>query len=189
MQAQDMQQSFRAFGRRVLRDRHNLSLHIERLRLALELPGAEKAQGALADLFFDCPDAKADARRAALTSVRPRLSPSAGRWFDAYVNAATFPTCSRMATRWSVLVITSLDVPRRALRCSADDSRQLADAALVAWRSGNEAAQEEFLDHCWVCRDTLAFMLARRAITQQCGGLPPPWEAVSSLLQQAAQIL
>jgi hypothetical protein len=172
----------------VLRDRHNLSLHIERLQWALELPGAEQAQGALADLFFDCPDAKADARQAALASVRARLSPSAGRWFDAYVSAPTFPTCSQMATRWSLLVMTSLDVPRRALRCSADDSRQLADAALEAWRGGDAATQEEFLDHCRVCRDTLAFMLARRAITRQGGALPPHWEAVCSLLQQAAPI-
>lgn len=181
-----VRQNFRAFGRKVLCDQHNMDQHMERIRYALKLPDDEPAQGALADLFFGCRHANASEKRLALAAVRERLSPAAGRWFEAYVSTPAFPSCSRMATRWSVLVNTSLNVPRRALRCSADDSRQLAAAALEAWSSGDEPAQEEFLTHCRVCRDTLAFMLARKGILQKQSALPAEWNAAFSFLQQAA---
>ena len=83
--------------------------------------------------------------------------------------------CSGLATRWSVLVSPSLNVPRRRLRCSADDSRALAGAAAAAFVAHDEPAQAEFLDHCTVCDDVAAFMLARRAILRQGHVLPPPW--------------
>jgi len=178
-------QSFRAFGRKVICDPENVSLHSARLASALTFAGTEPVQGALADFFFACQRADASIKQEVLASVRNRLRPVAQRWFEPYVGTSSFPSCCTMATRWSVLVCTSLDVPRRILRCSADDSRRLVAGAVDAWRKGEESAQEAFLEHCCVCRDTLAFMLARRIIIKERGELPPRWRAVCLSLQQA----
>ncbi len=176
---------FRQLGREVLLDRSSLALHRARLRIAVGLPGAEPAQGALADLLFGCADSSQAQKAAALQMAQPRLRDAVVAAFVPYVSGLDFPRCSRLATRWSVLVAASLDVPPRALRCSADDSRRLADDAVDAWLRDDEAAQIEFLDHCWVCGDTLAFMLARRAILSQQDTLPPRWDAVCNALQHS----
>lgn len=180
-----VRQLFRACGRRLVRDSQNVALHRERLALADRLPGCEPVQGALADLFFACRTASDEDRRTALETASNRLSPFARRWFGPYVHSPAFLSYSPLATRWSVLVGSSLDVPRRVLRCSTDDSRQLVGDALEAWHRGDEAAQTAFLEHCCICRDTLAFLLARRAILRERGELPPNWRAVSLMLQQA----
>lgn len=168
-----------------MRNSQDIALHRERLNLALHIAGCEPVQGALADLFFACREAGEEDRRTALEAASDRLSPFARRWFAPYVHAPVFSSCSPLATRWSVLVGSSLDVPRRVLRCSTDDSRQLVGDALDAWQRGDEAAQTAFLEHCCICRDTLAFLLARRAILRERGELPPNWRAVSLMLQQA----
>ena len=174
---------FRADARQVVRHPTVLPAHRRRLLSALALSGAEPVQGALADLFLGCADASAEEKRAALDLVRGRLGAQACSWFDAWVGRPDFPACSRMATRWSVLATASLDVPRRSLRCSSDDSRRLAQAAVAAWHRGDEAAQDEFLAHCEACKDTLAFMLARRALLRAAPDLPQRWAAACVALQ------
>lgn len=183
--ASSIRQSFRACGRKVVLDPQNVVLHVERLNVAQDLPGQEPLQGALADFFFGCQVAEGSEKRRVFEAVRSRLSAAVGRRFESYLDSAPFPSCTEMATRWSVLVCTSLDLPRRVVRCSTDDSRQLVSDALDAWRRGDEAAQATFLEHCRVCQDTLAFMLVRRVIIQEIGELPPAWRAVCLSLQQA----
>lgn len=174
---------FRASGRQVFCHPHVLPAHLKRIDCALALPGAEPSQGALADLFLGCQDAPADDKLDALQRVRPRLTEPVASAFEASAAQPTFARCSRMATRWSVLATASLDVPRRVLRCSSDDSRQLAAEAVQAWQRGDLPAQQAFLSHCLVCRDTLALMVARRALLRQTPELPRNWAEVFIRLQ------
>lgn len=177
--------AFRACGRRLLRTPGDYAQHARRLGLALELPGSEPVQGALADLWVGCREAGETDRRRALDAVRSRLSPLTARAFEQHL-AGGLPACTRLATRWSVLATASLDLPARSLCCSTDDSRALAAQAVQAWQDGDEAAQDEFLRHCRVCRDGLAFMLARRAILRRGAELPKHWAAVFTILQERA---
>lgn len=174
---------FRASGRRVVCHPDVQPAHLERIRCALELPGSEPAQGALADFFLGCPDAPAADKLEALRLVRGRLTAPMARAFEACAGKHGFARCSRMATRWCVLATASLDVPRRVLRCSTDDSRQLAAEAVRAWQQADLPAQAAFLSHCLVCRDTLAFMLARRALLRLAPVLPCSWAEVCRQLQ------
>jgi hypothetical protein len=166
--------------------RGSLALHRARIRVGLGLPGSEPVQGAIADMLFGCHDRTSIEKQAVLALTQGRLADHTLRAFEAHVQGQRLPACSRLATRWSVLVSTSLDIPARTLRNSSDDSRQLAHDAGLAWRMGDEAAQRAFLDHCLVCRDTLAFMLARRLVLRSQGVLPPSWAAVCTRLQQVA---
>ena len=174
----------RRHARRLLRVPSDLNAHMARLQAALELPGAEPVQGALADLFccFGAPHAAP--KRTALELAKGRLSAHAARWFEAQTGQPPLPAINPLATRWSVLAHPSADISTRARRCSADDSRLLAAQAVHACEAGDATAQNEFLHHCVTCHDNLDFMLARRALRQSGAALPDDWEAVSLQLEQ-----
>lgn len=175
----------RLHARRLMRDPADVSAHLARLQAARELPGSEPVQGALADIFVSFGERDESLKRTALQMARDRLAAHAVRWFDAQVGQARLARITPLATRWSVLARPSADISTRARRCSADDSRALADQVVKALESADAQAQQEFLHHCVTCHDNLAFMLARRALLQTGATLPPDWEAVSQQLQQA----
>jgi hypothetical protein len=83
-----------------------------------------------------------------------------------------------------VLATPSADISTRARRCSADDSRALAQLAIQAVSESDEQAQQLFLHHCLTCHDNMAFMLARRALLKAASQLPPGWEEVSQQLER-----
>lgn len=176
--------SLRRQARVLLRDPRDVDAHMNRLRAALELPGAEPAQGVLADLFVVFGEAHATLKRQALRLARERLATHVARWFDAQVPRAPLPRITPLATRWSVLARPSADMSTRARRCSVDDSRALADEVIAAYAAGDAAAQQAFLHHCVTCHDNLAFMLARRSLLRNGAELPPEWETVSQQLEQ-----
>lgn len=174
----------RRHARRLLREPADLDAHMARLQVALDLPGAEPVQGALADLFSCCGAPHAAFKRTALQLAKGRLSAHAARWFEAQIGQAPLPAINPLATRWSVLSHPSADMSTRARRCSADDSRLLAGQAVRAFETMDATAQNEFLHHCVTCHDNLAFMLARRALRQSGAVLPDDWEAVSLQLER-----
>ena len=175
----------RQHARRLLRDPTDVSAHFARLHAALELPGAEPVQGALADLFVTFGEREESLKRTALQMARDRLAVHAARWFEAQVGLSRLSRITPLATRWSVLARPSADISTRARRCSTDDSRALAEQVMQAVAQGDAQAQQEFLHHCVTCHDNLAFMLARRALLRFGGSLPADWEAVSQQLEQA----
>ena len=178
---------FRRAGRAVMRDPADRQAHEERVRAAMALDGAEPLQGALADLWHACPPSPdAAAALLALPALQGRLAPPVARAFAAQAaSGQPLPRVGRLATRWSVLAMPSLDVPPRALLCGVDDSRALAAAAVPALLAGDAAAEAAFLAHCEGAGDSLAFMLARRALQRAGRPLPPRWAEVSLVLQQA----
>ncbi len=177
---------FRQAGRRVLRAPGDFSLHQQRVEAALALEGAEPLQGALADCLHGCePDAARFQALLARNELQPRLPPFVTQALQAQAaSGRKLPAASPWATRWSVLVAPSLDVPRRAILCGVDDSRRIAAEALPALLAGDTEAEQEFLAHCEGAGDSLAFMLVRRALTREGRALSPQWEAVSLALQK-----
>lgn len=178
-------QQFRQAGRRVLNAPADLALHEQRVNAALGLEGVEPLQGALADWLHGCaPDAARFQALLARADIQPRLAPFVLQGLQAQAaSGRKLPAASVWATRWSVLVAPSLDVPRRALLCSVDDSRRIAAEALPALLAGDAQAEQDFLAHCEGAGDSLGFMLVRRALTREGRALSPQWEAVSLALQ------
>jgi hypothetical protein len=175
----------RRHARHLLRDPGDVGAHMARLHASLELAGAEPVQGALADLFSCFGAQEEPLKRTALQLSHGRLSAHAARWFEAQLAQAPLPAINPLATRWSVLAHPSADISTRARRCSADDSRMLAEQAVLAFKANDQSAQNEFLHHCATCHDNLAFMLARRTLLKSGATLPDDWEAVSMQLEQA----
>lgn len=177
----------RRHARCLLRDSTDAGSHMARLQASLELAGAEPVQGALADLFSCFGVGDEPLKRTALQLASGRLSAHAARWFEAQVAQAALPAINPLATRWSVLAHPSADISTRARRCSVDDSRMLAEQALLAFETNDQPAQNEFLHHCVTCHDNLAFMLARRALLKSGAALPDDWAAVSQQLEQTRE--
>ena len=179
--------AFRQPARRLLQQPLDVDAHRARLRAAMELPGSEPVQGALADLFATFGVEQAEVKRTTLQLVRGRLAPYVAHWFEGQVNGAQLPRSTVLATRWSVLARPSTDISTRARRCSVDVSRVLADQVIASFpdETGDAGRQsrQEFLHHCLTCEDNLAFMLARRALLRRSTVLPPEWEAVSQQLE------
>lgn len=177
-------QAVRQQARLLLRNPTDVGSHMARLRAALELGGAEPVQGALADLFSCFGVRHEQLKRTALQLARGRLSAHAARWFEAQAAQAALPAINPLATRWSVLAHPCADISTRARRCSVDDSRLLAEQAVLSFAGGNQPAQDEFLHHCVTCHDNLAFMLARRTLLKSDAALPDDWAAVSLQLEK-----
>ncbi len=175
-------------ARCLLREPNNVQALLARLEASLSLPGADPVQGALADLFGRLGAAHAPLKRRALQLARGRLPLHVVRWFEAQAAQAALPAINPLATRWSVLTHPSADISTRARRCSADDSRLLADKAVLAFQTADPSAQNEFLHHCVTCHDKLAFMLARRALLKSGAELPDDWAAVSAQLEQMKEL-
>lgn len=176
--------ALRRVCRQLLQQRTDHQLHLMRLQAALALKGSEPVQGALADVFSVFGAQDSEFKRVALKMARGRMSTRVVALFQALVSAQAMPGIQNLATRWSILARPTADISTRARRCSPDDSRALAEQALVAFRAQDVQAQQEFFLHCLTCHDKLAFMLARRGVLQQQPALPPEWETVSLQLEQ-----
>lgn len=198
---QQLRQEFRAAGRRVLRQPGLQAAHQARLAAALALGMAEPVQGTLADWLYACPD-QAAAQREALRqpSVQQGLGALLLNKFAQQLHGGqALPRLSRLATRWSVLAQPSSDAPQRALLCAVDDSQALAQAAVAAILAGvaagadaadaDAAAVHEaaFLAHCLGAQDTLAFMLARRALQRAGCNLGSAWQETMAALEQGGR--
>ncbi|MDO5625979.1 MAG: hypothetical protein Q4G71_14985 [Pseudomonadota bacterium] len=178
---------FRQHGRQVLRVPADAAAHEARVMAACALPGTEPVQGALADMLHACqPDAaftQLMQRLLRRPAVAERLAPFVVRAFAALADRGQrLPRVTPLATRFCVLAMPSLDVPRRALLVGVDDARAIA--ALLA---GDAAAEDAFLAHCEGAGDALAFMLVRRALAREGRALPARWDAVSAVLQNGVQ--
>lgn len=181
--------ALRQLARQLMRAPANAAVLRQRVLTALGMPGVEPVQGALADLFVALGVADQAHKRQALAEARERLVPHVVRWFEAQVDRPALSRITPLATRWSVLARPSADISTRARRCSSDDSRALAAAVLVAVTQADRVGQQAFLHHCMMCRDNLAFMLARRALLKSGGPLPEGWHQVSQSLEQAGALI
>ena len=181
-----VRERFRHAGRKILRHPDDRRRHELRVLVACELDGTEPLQGALADMLHACaPNAGSAHALLSHAFVRRRLP---AHVHSALLWQAQSSTCltiaNPFATRWSVLTHPSLDVPRRALLCSVDDARTMAARAIPALLAGDTDTEQAFLAHCEGAGDTLAFMMARRALTREGRVLSEHWDTVlESLLR------
>lgn len=182
-------EQFRQHGRKVFAAPTAGDAHEARVLAACALPGVEPVQGALVDMLCACPHETEQIKHLLLhPRVAPRMPAFVVRGLLAVMTSGhRLAPVNPWATRYSVLASPSLDVPRRAVLVSVDDSHDLAARAVAAVRAGDFAAEEEFLDHCQGAGDSLAFMLARRTLMREGKVLSKRWDLVSKSLQNGAR--
>lgn len=184
-----MRIAFQRAGRRVLAAPEVHAHHQARIAAAMQMPGSEALQAAVADMLYACPpEPELFAKLMASPDMTQRLPAHVHAALCVVAQSGTcLPRVTRWATRWCILATPSLDVPRRALLCGTDDSRTLAAAALHAILAGDMQAENEFLEHCQATFDTLAFMLVRRDLLKRKLVLGRRWIQASTMLEESSK--
>lgn len=182
-------EQFRLLGQQIMRCPTDIALHKQRIEQSLSMAGAEPLQGVLADMLYAVAGEKETEDWINQPNVANRLPILLHqRFLKQLASKRRLPRVSALATRWSVLVTPSLDVPARAILCGSDDSRALAAEAIAAILVGVEDAEIEFLAHCEGANDTLAFMLVRRALIKEGKTLSPHWDSMMMTLQKRSLV-
>ena len=160
---------YRYYSRRVLSRPSALEYHQQRIYVAASFTESEPLQGALVDMFYGCWYEMPIYGASILETVEDKLHPKTLEIFRRYIQKQDYMQhISEYATRWSVLVMPSLNnVASHRLRISSDDSKQIAERIsneLLKARSENDEGQIEqlesdFFAHCLACEDKIAFSI------------------------------
>lgn len=138
--------------------------HKKRLVVARQMAWREPLQGALADYFFACwheMDFDGALMLEELSGILPEHVLLGFRQY-LYQGSHILPV-NHLATRFSVLVSPSMNVPRHKLFVGKDDAKGLSakvSAALIdADPSDIALIQAEYFAHCLACQDKMGFMM------------------------------
>ena len=107
---QSARATFRERTCAIARAPDDAALHLARLHAALQLPGAEPVQGALADLFAATPLTDPSLRRNALQMAEARLNPHVASGYN-YDNLAAFVERSLQNLEMDALDLVQLHCP------------------------------------------------------------------------------
>lgn len=169
--------------------------HKKRLEIASGFYQSEPLQGALADYFFACWYDVAFDGQAVLEELSSRLPPHISQAFSSYIGQGLhMPAISPLATRFSVLVSPSMNVPKHKLYVSKDDAQRVAGevtARLLAAKANDDTAtiqavQTEYLQHCLACQDRMGFMRTWFALAKSGFYFDETWQACRATLEEMA---
>lgn len=159
---------FRYYSRLVVVNPAHSEYHRQRIAVATNLNQSELLQGALADYFFACWYDMATVGVGLLDSLVSYLPKHIIDLFRGYIATGEYITSiSILATRFSVLVSPSMNVPSYKLYVSRDDAKRLskqASSELLQARYANDKLamtniQSDYLKHCLACQDRMGFMM------------------------------
>ncbi|WP_066802792.1 hypothetical protein [Moraxella oblonga] len=181
----ELRKSFRYFSRLVKITPNNERYHIERIQSAMRLEQNEPLQGALADYFFACWYLMPTTGNDILQRVSKRLNTWVVDDFRHFVNQGDYlPNITKLATRWSVLVTPSMDVPSHQMYVGKDDAswvaKDVCQRLLIAKQAEDESKiaqiEQEFFTHCVACHDRMGFMMVWFELSKNHWQFHSDWE-------------
>lgn len=187
-----LRRKFRYYSRMIYKNPTFSDCHKKRILLALQFEQNDILIGALADYFFGCWYEIAKDGYQTLFMAADKLPRHTMSAFEDFINQGNYMTqISTLATRFSVLVTPSMDVPTHQMYVGKDEARQVADvfkdAFSVAFYDGDELKvtqiESEFFAHCMACRDTMSFMMAWFAISKMGYPMHEGWQACKLVLE------
>ncbi len=161
---------FRSLSRKIMTQKDNASIHLQRINIAKEFSSDEQLQGALADYFYGCWfEIVYDSQHilTLLNNLQSKLMPYAYKFFVECVEKQSYiAQISKLATCWSVLVVPSMDIPLHKLRTSKDNTSHIVDSVIRQLDKAHQendlsaiqTIEDEFFEHCLICSDLVAFM-------------------------------
>lgn len=164
----ELRKTFRYYSRSVKIAPHSEHHHIERIRTAMHLEQNEPLQGALADYFYACWYRLSTEGNEILNKASKRLNTWVVDDFRQFINQGYYlPHITKLATRWSVLVSPSMDMPSHQMYVGKDDASKVAkdicQRLLNAKASEDDTKitqiEQEFFAHCLACHDRMGFMM------------------------------
>lgn len=167
--------------------------HQKRIKIAKLLTQTEPLQGAMADYFFACwYDMRFEGKRL-MEDMADILPKHILDGFLGYIGTGDYlPKITPLATRFSVLVSPSMNVPKYKLYVGKDDAKQLSlqvsQSLIDAKKSGQDALIEEiqaqYFRHCLACQDKIGFMLTWFALAKNEWVFDDEWIACKKQLEK-----
>ncbi len=186
-----VREQYRRMSRRIIVAPNLAVYHKERIRTALNFFENEPLQGALADYFYGCWYDVPFLGKEILDEAKERLPATIYQAFLNCVHKKSYIwSISHLATRWSVLVTPSMDVPAHKLRTSSDNAWYVADNIIItllkARDDKNQALgqmENDFLEHCIACADRMAFMMVWFRLNKEDWVFDDRWMACRNTLE------
>lgn len=180
-----LRRQFRYYSRCVAYAPNNDYFHQRRIQIASNFVGqSEPLQGALADYFFAKWYNLDNKDKQLLESLITNLPAYIVQDFLGYIRTGEhLPNISALATRYSVLVLPSMNVPTHKLYVGKDEARQIAETlknTLLAAKAENDVtkmaiAEQEYLAHCVACQDRMGFMMTWFALSKMGWQFDDKW--------------
>ncbi len=187
---------FRSLSRKLMTQKANASIHLQRIDIAKEFSSDEPLQGALADYFYGCWFEIVYDNQHILTllnNLQSKLMPYAYKFFVECVEKQSYiAQITKLATCWSVLVVPSMDIPLHKLRTSKDNTLYIVDTVInrleQAYQQADLSAiktiEDEFFEHCLICSDLMAFMRVWFILNRKQWLIDERWQECRIQLEQ-----
>lgn len=186
-----LRRQFRYYTRCVAQSPSEVHYHQKRLQIASRFDESEPLQGALADYFFAHWYNLAGEGRLTAEEYSAKLPTHIAEQFLAYINSGEYlPIITTLATRYSVLTVPSMNVPKHKMYVGKDDAKRIADTLkatlMEAKESGDKekikTAEDEYLAHCLACQDKMGFMMTWFALAKAGWVFDEKWESCKATL-------
>lgn len=184
---------FRYYSRRILERPTSRYDHEQRIGIAKQFNENEPLQGALADFIYAFWYELAVEDSSVLRDIEDRLPTKVQQKFAQCIHKQAYLLeVSELATRWSVLVAPSIDVPLHRLIVDREESIRIADMVSQQLLNAREHQaqqtlqniEESFLTHCRVCHDRIAFLTAWMKLSNQAWEFNQAWRDCQKLLNE-----
>lgn len=191
----ELKRLFRYHSRCVLKQPHSKYDHEQRIHIAKSFVENEPLQGALADYilmyWYDIAVQEQDL----FADIEHRFKANVLAKFKRCIAQQDYiQSISELATRWSVLVTPSSDVPAHQQVINREDSLALASSIsqqlLQARQEENTELvillEDEFISHCMACMDRIAFLTVWMKLSNQAWVFTSKWHNCHHTLNQLA---
>lgn len=187
----DARTQFRYYSRQILEKPASRYDHQQRIAIAKRFHENEPLQGALADFIYAFWYDLAVEETSILSDIEDRLPAKVQQQFVRCLSKQDYLLqVSKLATRWSVLVAPSIDVPAHRLIVDREESMRIAEIVsqqlLEARANGAQQTlqniEENFLAHCRICHDRIAFLTAWMRLSNQAWQFTQAWRDCQKLL-------
>lgn len=192
----DVRRAFRYHSRRVLERPSSKYDHEQRIRIAIHFEEDEPLQGALADYIFTFWYDLVTQGDDLFEEIKHHLKVDILEKFRQCLTKQNYITSiSDLATRWSVLLTPSSDVPAHQQVITREDSLQLALTASsellqARQQQDHELVQQlenEFISHCMACMDRIAFLTVWMKLSNQDWKFTSKWYDCHDMLNRLAR--
>lgn len=182
---------FRYHSRCVLKQPYSKYDHKQRIEIAKSFVENEPLQGAIADYIFMYWYELSTQEQDLFADIEHRFKKAILAKFRRCIEQQDYiHSISDLATRWSVLLTPSSDVPAHQQVINSEDSLALANSIsrqlLQARQEENGELllllEDEFISHCMACMDRIAFLTVWMKLSKKEWNFTSKWRNCHQML-------
>lgn len=194
----ELKRLFRYHSRCVLKQPYSKYDHEQRIAIAKLFVENEPLQGAIADYILMYWYELSVQEQNVFAGIEHRFRADILAKFKRCIMQQEYiQPISKLATRWSVLLTPSSDVPAHQQVINREDSLALANSIsqqlLQARQEENDSLvnllEDEFISHCMACMDRIAFLTVWMKLSNQAWVFTSKWHNCHHTLNNLADTM